>query len=34
MSCKAELDKRYKLDVSGNDLDGWVVTLSNPEKET
>lgn len=30
---KAELDKRYKLDVSGNDLDGWVVTLSNPEKE-
>ena len=30
---KDELDKRYKLDVSGNDLDGWVVTLSNPEKE-
>ena len=31
---KEELNKRYNLDVKGNDLDGWTVTLSNrpPEK--
>ena len=30
---KAELDKRYQLEVSGNDIDGWTVTLSNREEE-
>lgn len=30
---KDELNKRYKLDVTGNDLDGWTVTLSNLPEE-
>lgn len=30
---KEELHKRYKLDVTGNDLEGWTVTLSNRPEE-
>ena len=30
---KDELNKRYKLKVDGNDLDGWTVTLSNLPEE-